>query len=217
MELYTTLMPNNPGQLQAVNSWQRAGFAPVSINSLNEIAKLKNEYLDVRFVPASPPMPPTLDKLLAAVPMDQPVGIINSDVYLTLRPEELPELGDRFIFGHRIDVPHFGRLSGEPFIAGFDFFFFHGRFRRAVPASLFQLGRPAWDYWLPWCLAKVCRPLLLTTPAAFHAKHEQRWDKVQHHRFCDELRKRTGLSASDMWKKLTAFPARSLEELGDPV
>jgi hypothetical protein len=106
---------------------------------------------------------------------DSPVLLINSDIELRMafweieRARWLSDSGLCYFtrYNHRGDL---ARAWREPY--GLDAFLLHGRDAKLFPSSFLSMGRPCWDYWLPYTFARNGRPLhSVEYPAAFHRQH----------------------------------------------
>ena len=177
-------------QQAAIKSWLDLGFSVVSLNNLAEINQLQPIYKNVVFYPVKRDAKAEVGRAL--VYLDDIFlylkergtkisGIVNSDIRL--------KAGDNFcsfinkqaentaIICSRLDVDGEEDTSGEFYLKGFDAFFFDKKFVEIFPSSKLCLGLPWWDLWLPGIAIKKGWNLkYLTTPVAYHVKHEMNYD-----------------------------------------
>lgn len=208
MKIITSLAPGDvQTQQAAIASWRRAGFEVVAVNGAAEIAALRPIFKDVIFDQA-PDAPPLIKDLFRTVKPNELVGVVNSDVLLTIGKQDLMGLDDVLLFGARTDVNDFSRLEGQTFISGFDYFFFYGRHASKLNDPIFRIGRPAWDYYLPCVLMRHIKGVRMVTPVAYHKKHAKRWNKAHHGNFCGHLLQVLGVPSTNVvWRKLqSVFP-----------
>ena len=177
-------------QKYCVESWLRAGFPVYSLNTGDEIACLKHDYLDVHFIEAprdgraqvGRPLVFIADMVTALRDRGYAqCGLINSDIYLRPAPSLIDvlrrEIPGSCVFGHRFDVARVGDDSVTPYDVGFDFFFLETGAFDAVAFEPFLQGVPWWDYALPLMQGMSGRKLKrLDTPLGYHLVHAQNWD-----------------------------------------
>ena len=173
-------------QAACVESWRRAGFGVVSLNSAQEIESLRGTApAGVAFVrlPDGATVPRIVDFLDAARESGAPVaGIVNADCMMipqTGLAERLADgLGDVVIV-ERINVDRETLRPTGRHCYGFDGFFFP---TQAVGAAArdesWRIGDTWWDYWLPiaFRLGGV-GTRTLPAPALIHLDHDVAWDK----------------------------------------
>jgi glycosyltransferase involved in cell wall biosynthesis len=188
----TSIAPGNTDlQIAAIKSWNVLGLNVVSINTSEEIETLAHYFPTVNFVEAHKDASNIagkpliyLDDILSVLEGSNGgvCGIINSDIFLYVDRDLLrfvaSQSRDALVFGSRIDVDSFGRLDGEEYLGGFDFFFFDRALSRLYKKTEFCLGLPWWDYWFP--LVPMINGIAvrrLITPFAYHVKHQQNWQQ----------------------------------------
>ena len=192
--LATSLTPRNiENQQQAVQSWRKAGFAVLSMNHPEEIAVLRPQFPQVRFIPASrngreffgKPLI-YIDDLFGALKETQfeIVGIINSDIHLSLEPVHLDAMvrqtQDAVICVNRMNVKRLGDENAAIFMNGFDAFFFRRAMLDRIPPSRFCLGVAWWDYYVPIVCVLNRIPLArFQDPVAYHILHPLNWNENQ--------------------------------------
>jgi len=205
--LATSLIPGRDRELQnaAVASWKTAGFTVLTVNGASEADAVKAAFPDVECVIAAAtaerfarkPVPYIHDLLKALrakcdaheTPARCVAGIINADIFF--RP--VPGLADLFrreaqgavILGPRVDVTDisafktFTPTGSEIYSVGYDYFLMSGDLLADYDDSLFSMGMPFWDYWLPLVALLHGRPLkALKSPVALHVGHDTRWDST---------------------------------------
>ncbi|SFL68826.1 glycosyltransferase [Pelosinus propionicus] len=171
-------------QKKAIESWMHSGFNVVSINSQAEINTIQPYFPNIEFVAAKRDARETygkpyiyIDDILAyfAARENRICGIVNSDIHFFKK--DLPafmniEATDSLVFGPRLDVESFDKISNGIFYKGFDYFFFDRSFIQQYPPAKFCIGLPWWDYWMPLIplLAKLSVKKV-TTPICYHIIH----------------------------------------------
>lgn len=199
----TSLAPGKDIRIQreAVNSWCRLGFTVVSVNCIEEIAKLKSSFPEIEFIEAFSDArrqfgKPYIyfDDIIACLwERDSDIcGIVNSDIHFLeqgLYPFLLEEGAGSFIYGSRMDVEALNQVKGRIIHDGFDYFFFDRKVIATYPPSRFCIGMPCWDYWA------VLSPLFwgisikkVVTSHAYHIRHTVNWsDGISNMLFRSEL------------------------------
>lgn len=182
----TSLSPNPDRkyiQQLCIDSWRRAGLHVVTFNHPSEQESVAGYGVD--FVPVRDtsirefgrhyvPIHTMLDW---AHQRNAPALLINSDIELTLKPDEMKRLcwlaDDGLCYFIRHNWEARNRATRE--LYGIDAFLLHGRNAR-FPPSFLSMGQPWWDYWLPHTFAKRGLPVFsVEWPAALHQKHEPQW------------------------------------------
>ena len=172
-------------QLGCIESWQRSGFEPVSVNSKNEAFRQALRIIRVsRDASAITGRPHVfLADLLAVASIEahgRPFALMNGDLVLTptadlaarvaqLRPGE-------FIFSRRIDIDQPDQREGTPYHSGYDFFAGHANDISGLPEAGMVFGAPWWDQFFPLLMfMQGCR-IYQTEPAVLHLNHTERWN-----------------------------------------
>lgn len=173
-----------------ISSWRKNGFRPISINRSDEEDAINAlGLIDCRAVSnANARFPnrfgPSLGAIFDVVPPDEPVVIVNADVYMLSSAGCAEFLWQRsqnsVVAARRIDVSHHGASRGEIFGLGYDLVAFtpakipktvsNARIRR------FQLGAPWWDYAFPYCCTEELPAFRIKEPFLTHLLHPDRWD-----------------------------------------
>jgi hypothetical protein len=209
--LYTSLAPevkrfigvNEVGHAyigECVRSWRRAGFDVVSLNSPDEIKKLKPFGYETEFEEIPGNRPAISDFLGAITRAGRPVaGIINSDIFLSNHAELLPAVVERSADGmimiERVNVDPVGLMPSGRSCYGFDAFIFRTDLiaQMELTSAPFLFGHPWWDYWFPLAFAAAGGKLMTTSdPLIFHLVHAQNWN---HRQWVDNARKTIGCFA----------------------
>ena len=193
MNIITTISPshiNQESQIKSVKSWLDLGFEVYSINHLSEIEALRPLFKEVKFIEVKRTMFHLFNKHLIPLDLmlelgsdlnDDIVCLINSDIELTKDKEKLLELFKRAKSGiclvsrYNYDS-NIEENSIEKF--GLDIFCFHKKFIELIPKSQFTIGRPLFDYWIPYHFAINNVPIYsIHDRISFHKKHPLQWNK----------------------------------------
>jgi len=175
---------------RCIQSWRRNGFVPISLNRPDEVDAVSAlgiiDCMAVSNREAREPSKfgPCLGAIFDNVPHDQPIAIVNADVYMLYgigTADRLSRLCEEAVVaGRRLDVTHLGAKQGQVFALGYDLFAFEPR---KVPRTVanpiirhFQLGSPWWDYAFPYACSREIRGLRLKEPFLVHQLHPDRWD-----------------------------------------
>jgi hypothetical protein len=212
--LITSLRPNLPRfdargeeigadyQERCIESWQRAGFEPISVNSATEPYRHSVRMIPVRRDASAVTGRPNvfLADLLAVASEEAeggPVVLMNADLLirpgtalaanvLELRPGEL-------IFSRRINIDRPDQTTGMPFLLGYDFFAGHADDISGVPDGGMVFGAPWWDYYFPLMMfVQGCR-IYQSEPAVLHLSHQVQWLEAWEelgHRYIAEIQAR---------------------------
>lgn len=191
-------------QFMAIDSWQSAGFEPVSINLTDEFQQHPNlpevlGQLGVEPLAVTPkmrvrtraPLCPLRDFLDAIYTHSNnaPVAIINADIRLA--PSANQALAERvaaldeseFLIGQRNDIsyrPDGSRLSANIHGFGIDFVAFHTSWIPKITKALsptLAIGLPWWDHYLPLSLCAYGAQTKLIDSRWFeHDVHPFQWN-----------------------------------------
>ena len=191
----TSLSPHqsNPDHIRkCLESWRSAGLEIRSFNHPSEIPEL-TKLFDIEFVPVEETSSekfgahfiPIIALLEWAGEQDMPALLINSDIELRLAPWEmkrirwLSEGGLCYFVRFNYDGDYAAAIK-EP--DGIDAFLLHGRDRALFSQSFMSMGKPYWDYWLPYTFNSRGLPIFTVEfPAAFHLSHHNRWSWDEWH------------------------------------
>lgn len=213
MKIITTISPSHnsfSSQIRALKSWLNLGFRVYSINHQSEIKTLKQKFNHVNFIQADKTMHHVfgrhlipLDVMLdfAQIECDDIICLINSDIEITDNRKKIYSLfkkADRGIclvsrYNYDEDI---NKNSIEKF--GLDMFCFHKKFAKLIPKSNMTIGKPLWDYWIPYHLSMYGIPIYsIHDRICFHKSHKLQWSKEDWKALSQEFRR------YDNFKKLT--------------
>jgi FkbM family methyltransferase len=202
----TSLSPHqsNPDHTRkCLESWRRAGLEIRSFNHPAEISEL-TKLFDIEFVPVEETTIQTfgahfipINTLLQwAGDRDMPALFINSDIELRFEPWEMKRI--RWLTED--GLCYFVRFNyeGDYDTAvkewdGMDAFLLHGRQCELFQPSFLSMGKPYWDYWLPYTFHANSLPIYTVEfPASFHLKHHNRWSWTDWHTCAVEFQRIIG-------------------------
>lgn len=170
-------------QQACIASWLDQGFAPCSVNSVNEqvdcgvaIRRVERDATAI----TGKPHAYFADLLKAGIEQASsgPFVIGNADVIL--KPgikDEIARLqpGELF-FSRRIDIQDAASRDGEPYDIGFDLFAITCADAARFIQTRLIFGAPWWDHYLPLMMLMTGGRLGLMAPSVFHLVHEERWN-----------------------------------------
>ncbi|MED4227138.1 hypothetical protein [Neobacillus cucumis] len=188
----TSIVPNRiEVQRNAIRTWLESGFDVVSVNTKEEVEKLKPHFPEIKFHIADrsakgkygKPYIYIYDLMKVLESSDYTVvGIINSDIHFKNAKPDLvnviyEQALDSLVYGHRIDVNHindsYGNMSN-----GVDYFFFNKNLIQIFEDDGLCMGQPAWDWWMVCLLAaKHQKTKRILNPIGYHVIHPQQWDE----------------------------------------
>lgn len=182
---------------RCLRSWQANGFRIVSVHNKAEEKLLGDGFpgVEYRFVEEDlgpeARKTPSFASVLAAAPQDEPVGIVNADVFMAPSPDFAERLAaaaaDSTVVMHRWEVPSLTRRQGHRFDLGVDLLAFTPRKVAPALASFvsypYQLGVPWWDYAFPVAASLYSPLMLVADPILLHHTHDQAWNDSEWHRF----------------------------------
>lgn len=173
---------NFDSQLKAIESWKKAGYEVVSLNSPEEIELLKD--FDVKFIPTYRHNKSLFGKPYVTVSAiidylkevkSKHSLIINSDIIIqdsqniTNELRNLSEDGIIIINRRDFDVDI---NQSTVYENGFDGFFINEKFLDTFPQTILCLGQCHWDYWLPYVsIENKVKVIRLKEPYLFHHAH----------------------------------------------
>jgi len=214
-------------QQSCIDSWRRAGFEPISVNSINETCSHS-----IRTVPVSRdasaiagrPLVFLADMLnVASIEVQgRPFALMNADLFMpptsALAAKVAQLRAGEFIFSRRIDIDQPSKTDGVPYPHGYDFFAGHADDISGLSDAGMVVGIPWWDHYLPLLMfMQGCR-ICQIEPAVLHLNHKpvsmalwetlgQRFvaevqacveDKIYRSRLEDAIKRRTGRVISDL-------------------
>ena len=200
ISIATSLVPHRDIDLQAaaIATWRALGWSAVSVNTAEEAVHIKAQFPDMVVVivertglkVAGKPLPLIRDLLQIAadqIPSASMIGFINSDIFMHAQRSLSGTLISRCASGavllprvdlaKQSDVAAYQPTGSETYSIGYDGVFMARATLAAVPDSIFCIGMPFWDYWLPLILMLKGQPIYsLQSPVALHVTHETRWN-----------------------------------------
>ncbi|MEH7180451.1 hypothetical protein [Neobacillus vireti] len=218
----TSIGPNRIEiQRSAINTWITAGLNVVSLNTKEEVDKLKPYFPDIEFRVVErnakekygKPYIYIYDIMSYLKSTDyKVVGIINSDIQFRDLEKGLvkiiyKEALDSLVYGHRLDVKHindsYGTLSN-----GVDYFFINKYLLHIYQDDGLCMGRPAWDWWMVCVLASKNIPTKrILNPLGFHVTHPQQWNENLNQDLIESIVKKKYLSK--MYPGLNSYELNS--------
>ena len=174
-------------QLTCIESWRRAGFEPVSVNSINEPYSHSERMIPVRRDASAITgrAHVFLADLLAVVSTEargRPFVVMNADLIVPTTSALADRLAQirpgEFIFSRRIDIDQPDQTDGFAPRWGYDFFAGHTDDIAELPDAGMVFGAPWWDYFFPLLMfMRGCR-IYQIKPAVLHLNHTERWNWV---------------------------------------
>jgi glycosyltransferase involved in cell wall biosynthesis len=171
-------------QKSAINSWIHCGFKVVSMNAQDEMNILKPQFPNIEFILAKRDARGQygkpyvyIDDILSYFTTQncRVCGIVNSDIHFfkgNLSSFMQKQAQNSLVFGSRLDIESFDKISNGKFYNGFDYFFFDRDFIKYYPPREFCIGLPWWDYWLPLIAILAKLPVKkVTNPICYHIIH----------------------------------------------
>ncbi len=182
---------------RCIASWQANGFDVLSVHNAAErgvigagLPGVTYRFVEEELPPGARKMP-SFAAVLNDLPPDEPVGIINADIFMP-PCTDLAERMDRrarqaTLVLHRWEVPSLERREGRHFGLGVDLFVFTPALIAPAIEGLiqrpYQLGVPWWDYALPLAAGLYSPLSLVSDPILLHHTHEQAWNDREWHVF----------------------------------
>ena len=206
MVVFTTISPNfNERETKAMDSWCKK-FKVYSINTKEEIEKIKDVYKDVNFVETldvcdiSGKKMIKLNAILNQIKLLNPEisCIVNSDIILNENinfDEKLLNkyLEEGILIGSRLDIEN---DKIEKFEEGYDIFIFKSKFIDMLFNEKYVVGMPWFDYWIPCSFLFSGKKVFhIEDDLFYHVKHwndrdEEIWIKFGEY-FCEDIFKFT--------------------------
>ncbi len=193
-------------QFTAVESWIKAGYKVVSMNSPEEIEQLK-EFKGVEFVATHRHNKQLFGKpyVIASALIDylrdkneEYSLIINSDIIIQGDTEPIKKLSkEGVVIMNRMD---FNLTIDEPgvkvFPDGFDGFFINRKFLDIWPQTILCLGQCFWDYWIPYnVVTNGVKLFRYDVPYLYHKKHNTQYSSEQWERTAEIFKAEMNLKA----------------------
>lgn len=204
----TSISPSHKNfdvQITAVESWTKAGYEVVSLNSADEISLLKDFKL-VKFVKTNRHNKKIFGKpyVLVSAIIDylkevesEYSLIINSDIIIKDENnyvnglKEMSEGG--IVVFNRVDYENDINV-GVVYELGFDGFFINGKHLDAFPQSILCLGQCHWDLWLPYVASLNGVNIIRSKQNyLYHKKHSTQYSKENWIRTAEIFRAELGI------------------------
>ncbi|CAB4955471.1 unannotated protein [freshwater metagenome] len=191
--IFTSIVPHGPErQSAAVEQWHALGYEVHSVNSVSEARRVDEQFPYV-YVHESPRDAMSIwgrayafvDDVLTIAEWvtndDEPICLVNSDIYLDGRLDDLEWAAiphGSGVIGTRINVSTLSSPFGLNYDVGFDLFVFPSGALRQVSFGTLCLGVPFWDFALPLLLARMGHALVyLGEPVLLHVWHAERYSR----------------------------------------
>lgn len=169
-------------QPRCLDSWKRLGLTIRAVNTPAEIETLRELYPQVDEWVVSDDQGteynfPT-QRINALVDQSQPFLLINSDIEIRGRQERLLEILASGKVGVGIRYNYSGHWrTGKREGWGIDAFLMRPEQARTLPQTQFCIGRPMWDYWLPYHFDAIGQPMeWVGEPFFYHQSHPVHWE-----------------------------------------
>jgi hypothetical protein len=225
-------------QQSCIDSWRRAGFEPISVNSINEACSHSIRTIRVNrdaSAIAGRALVFLADLLnVASIEVqDRPFALMNADLFMpptsALAAKVAQLRAGEFIFSRRIDIDQPSKTDGVPYPFGYDFFAGHANDISGLSDAGLVFGMPWWDHYLPLLMFMQGRRIYQIEPAVLHLNHTERWswavwetlgqrfvaevqacveDKIYRSRLEDAIKRPTGRVISDQKYNLWPKNAR---------
>ncbi len=185
----TSLSNGNLHQHDALNSWLAAGLSIMAVQQRREIDQLKQEYWQVKdFIAADTwqsaydkPTVPISDMLAVASRLNTKILLINSDIEIEGSQQPLIDARDSTAVsvGHRHNYST-DKSRNTPEEWGLDAFILSPQHASLLDRERYEIGRPMWDYWLPYALKHSGFKLeTIQAKLFYHRSHPQRWTQTE--------------------------------------
>ena len=203
-----SLLPNHRFvQSRVLDSWKRFGLTIHSVNTVSEIEQLTLIYPQVDQWHESDGIlskyarPTQRINSLAniAIKLSHPILLINSDIEIH-GPQSMvrePHAAGRVIVGIRHNYRNHWWADSSRFVWGVDAFAITPELARSLPESPLEIGRPMWDYWLPYhCKLYGSAMEWIGEPLFYHREHPINWSSSDWKIGADWIEKQYGISIS---------------------
>lgn len=178
----TSLSPNRfERQLICLDSWRKLGLEIIAVNSQDEIDSMRELYPVAKWIPTECQGFPRINSLIdVAASEHTAILIINADIEIYGDQSRLLEsVASR---KNAIGIRHnYESQPGESTIEpwGLDAFTVHPEQVASIPRVEFVIGKPMWDYWLPWEFEKLGECDWISEPYFFHRSHPVAWSQAE--------------------------------------
>lgn len=208
MRVFTSIPPRyaDPARLEylkaCVQSWTNCGFQAFSLNRQEEVETVTQlGLMDVIPVETSEAWYPArygpcFGNIFDIAGNDEPVAVINADIYMLGGPDLSRTLADicsgGFTVARRTDIDFLDAQTGKVSYGGIDLVAF---VKSSISTTVkdakirrFQLGVPWWDYVIPLMASFEGPTFRIDEPFILHKTHEDRWDMEVWHNISREVR-----------------------------
>lgn len=186
-KIYTSIAPFDlKRQREALETWTFHGYPVISINDKRELAGISalNDIVEIRQVSQRNIFDSThvmIDKIFEEIRIEKEhiVVITNSDIKL-IDPDVFNRLveavDDQLIYCKKWNYSQSGTLSIEKH--GIDMFMFNSKILEDIDSSTLCIGKPLWDFWLPWQFHKKKKKIIsVETKFITHDYHSRNWNR----------------------------------------
>lgn len=174
-------------QKKCIASWLKAGCEVTAVQSAGESEQLQEHFPDVQFVETDL-VGDMFDNshvvrvsAMTALAVDEPILILNSDLEIRCRQERFKDNWSSVAVkelkvGIRWDENITTRKTSM-FKWGIDAFLITPQIAKDLPDIGMAIGKPAWDYFIPWHLVNVAGyELTVYKDRQFiHEDHQRNW------------------------------------------
>jgi hypothetical protein len=176
-------------QLRCLTSWFKLGVRPLVVNTAKELEDIKSllpswcESVASEDVTQCYDRPTQLINSLVNVGItrDVPFLLLNADIEIIGKCNVLIkalEHTDKLTIGVRYNYSTGSPRRATKEAYGLDAFMLSPALARTLPVSPLGIGKPMWDYWLPYHFRSLGIAFnWIDTPYFFHEKHELGWNK----------------------------------------
>lgn len=175
-----SLLPHHAAvQTRCLNTWKSYGIPITSVQFEADIPQLKQRYPQVSKwvvgeVSKSFSSPTVKINSLLDQGKDSPILLINSDIEM-LSPPAITQ-GHAYVGIRNNYQESYLDATTEPW--GFDAFYLEPQHVCSFPKLDFAIGKPVWDYWIPFHLLRNDFSVrFLTGTTFFHQAHPQHWNR----------------------------------------
>jgi hypothetical protein len=185
------------------------------VNSSDEVRQLRGRVAVDEFMPCDDlptafkiPTQYVHTMLRKASQFGRSVLLVNSDIEILGSHDVLRHLSDNeAMIGIRTNYSGaFTNVQRERW--GLDVFHLSDAIARSIPDSIYAIGRPFWDYWLPWLLQRDKVSLRwVGDEVFFHERHPQAWTDEDWQLGRAWFEEKYDLSINwEMWRRRQPFP-----------
>lgn len=184
-----SLLPHHlKNQSTCLDSWVDFGLSIIAVNSPEEIENLRGIYPQVtKWIEQPLPesrgftSPTQLITILGrtALKIHSNILLINSDIEIYGEQTQLlSKIKDKsIVVGIRQNYEQGLRSTGVPERYGMDAFLITPEMAFTLPDTNFQIGKPVWDYWIPYHFSTLGYEVVsIVEPLFYHRNHKFHWN-----------------------------------------